>query len=461
MSLTGLVFLAGFLGGLGLALFRSPIFGLYVYLATFYLHPPSRWWGVGLPDMRWSLLAAAVTLIAALRLPADRNRPAWLSTTPAKLILAFAIWVWIQNAWALDRTNHLELSILFTKFVVLYYLIYRLIDSQQRLVWFLLAHILGSLYLAWLAFNARFTGRLEGVGGPGIDEANALGMLMATAAAIGATLMITYTDWRRWAAIAAMPLVLNAMVLTGSRSSFLGLISGGLALWYLKPPQVRKRFYFFALIGVMGAASLAHEQFLSRMETITAAVDDSQQMDVSAESRIVLLKAQWQMAKGNPLGLGHRGTGVLAPFYLDEKYLTGTHNDPSQMSRTSHNTLMTVLVEQGVPGMIIFGSLLVWIFRRAMDIRRRTRVGDTNDLLLPASGVVAAIVVMQIAGLFVDYLKVELLIWFVALLASSAALLQNTAPQPAAQRAPVRANSRRAVVPQHGVRSRTSESDVG
>ena len=33
------------------------------------------------------------------------------------------------------------------------------------------------------------------------------------------------------------------------------------------------------------------------MGTITAAVDDSQKMDTSAESRFVVLEAQWRMAK--------------------------------------------------------------------------------------------------------------------------------------------------------------------
>jgi O-antigen ligase len=436
VSITGLAFLAAFGGGLALALFRHPIFGLYVYMATFYAHPPSRWWGVGLPDLRWSLLAAAVTLIAMYRLPPDKDRQSWIGTTPAKLIIVFCAWVWIQNAWALESQDHLELSILFTKYIVLYFLIYRLVDSPQRVTWFLIAHLLGSIYFGWLAHGARFSGRLEGVGGPGIDEANALGMVMATAAVIGATMMIAHSDWRRWLAILAMPLILNAMVLTGSRSAFLGLIAGGLAIWYLKPPQARAKFYFFAILGLIGAGSLAHEQFLGRMRTITAAVEDPAEMDTSAESRLVLIAAQWEMAKSHPLGLGHRGTGTLAPLYLDAKYLAASRNDPSTMSRTSHNTLMSVLVEQGVPGAIIFGALLIWMFRTARRIKRFGRDQASSPLLLPAAGVAAALLVMQISGLFVDYLKAEVLIWFVALLASIESMLRSTAPESAAQPRP-------------------------
>ncbi|HEX4972518.1 MAG TPA: hypothetical protein VFV69_15795, partial [Steroidobacteraceae bacterium] len=115
MSLTGLAFVAAFFGVMGLALFRHPMWGLYGYVAVFYLHPPSRWWGAALPDLRWALLAAAVTLIATWRVPRDTTRPSWISHTPAKLLLAYTVWLWIQKAWALSPSDQTEISILFTK----------------------------------------------------------------------------------------------------------------------------------------------------------------------------------------------------------------------------------------------------------------------------------------------------------------------------------------------------------
>lgn len=450
MSLTGLAFLSAFVTGLALAVVRAPVFGLYVYVATFYLHPPSRWWGNDLPDLRWSLLAGLVTLAATLRLPADSERPSWITTTPAKLLIAYTVWVWVQNAWALDPSSHLDLSILFTKYVILYYLVYRLVNTPRQFTLFLLAHLAGCFYLAWLAFNARFTGRLEGVGGPGIDEANALGMTMATAAAVGAALMLRFRfrDWRCWIPILVMPWVLNALVLTGSRSSLLGLIAGGLTIWYLKPKGYGLKFYGFAALGLVLIGMLAHDQFLSRMRTITVAIDAPEELDLSAESRIELLKVQMEMAKTNPLGIGHRGTGVLAPRYLDTKYLTATREDPSTMSRTSHNTWMTVLVEQGLPGAIIYGWLLGWICVGARKLKRAGRVNPDSLVLLPAVGVVAAIAVTQVSGQFVDYLKAEVVIWFVALLANAlhlerATIHEATVPRGTRLIAPIAARTTR------------------
>src|SRR5262245_23067189 len=100
MSLTGLVFLMAYGTGLVLSFARHPRFGLYAYLAVFYLDPPSRWWGAYLPGVRWSLIAGIVTLLATLRLPAPTKGPAWSSTTPARLLIGFTVWLWIQNVWA-------------------------------------------------------------------------------------------------------------------------------------------------------------------------------------------------------------------------------------------------------------------------------------------------------------------------------------------------------------------------
>src|SRR5687767_13695590 len=79
MSLTALAFLAIFFGGLVLAFYR-PLFGLGVYVWTFYANPASAWWGQDLPDLRWSMSAAVVTLIAYLLV----GRPAEAGTPPLK-----------------------------------------------------------------------------------------------------------------------------------------------------------------------------------------------------------------------------------------------------------------------------------------------------------------------------------------------------------------------------------------
>ena len=191
MTLTGLLFMLGFFGGLGLALARHPIYGLYTYLAVFYADPPSRWWGHFLPDLRWSFTAAIVTLIAIWwRLPKIPGRQAWYSTAPAKIMIVFVIWFWILSFWALDLRQHLGAAVLVTKYLAVYYLFYKLADSPGKITGILLAHLAGCLYLGIIAFGADASERLDGVGGPGINDSNTLGMHLATGVAVGAMLTL-------------------------------------------------------------------------------------------------------------------------------------------------------------------------------------------------------------------------------------------------------------------------------
>jgi O-antigen ligase len=420
MSLTGLAFLIVFVAVMGLALFRHPLFGLYGYVALFYLHPPSRWWGEMLPDIRWSLLAAGITLIASLRLPSDRTRRSWISTTPAKILIAYTIWMAIQSAWALDREQHVEAIVLFGKYVVLYYLVYRLIDTEDKVRDFLMVHVVGTFYFGYLAYSMEVSGRLEGVGGPGVDESNALAMQMATAVAVAAMLLLAEKGWRRWMCVAAMPFLLNAIVLAGSRGAFLALIFCGIVLWRLKPDAYRRWFYWYAGLGLILLVILAHEPFWERVQTIRTAVDAREELDTSALSRLELFDAQWRMFRAHPLGTGHRGTEVLSVYYLEEKYLS-VNPDGTRATRSSHNTFMTALVEQGVPGVVLFVALWLWVYRTLVQVKR-----DTVDGLSRMAGYSAALggalTVVFVAGWFVDYLKAEVQVWLFALVASLAAI---------------------------------------
>lgn len=453
MSVTGLLFVAMFFAGLALAFVRHPIFGLYTYVAVFYVHPPSRWWGELLPDLRWSLLAAAVTLIAALRLRVDKDRPPWYSTTPARILIVFTVWIWIQNLWALAPEKHMELSVLYTKYLLLFFLIYRLVETPEQIRDFLLVHLAGCAYLGWLGYTTDVSGRLEGVGGPGIDEANALAMQLGTAVVVGAMIMLAERKWRLWFCLAAMPFILNTVVLAGSRGAFLAILLSGLVLWYLKPKAYRRLFYGFAALGLVLMAALAHEAFWERMGTLKATVSDEQEMDASAETRIYLIKAQWEMAKLYPLGTGHRGTAVLSPLFLDESHMSTTTDPNDTRQRSSHNTFMSALVEQGLPGAILFTMLWVWWARAILRLKKLER-NTAPGLAAAAAGIAGSLAVVLVAGVFVDYLKAEIQIWMLILLTCVLHWAQKESC--ALQTAPASVRELRRATSQRGVAGQTA-----
>ena len=178
MSVTGLLFMLGYAAGLLAAFVKHTRFGLYTYLAVFYLHPPIRWWGASLPDLRWSLVASIVTLVALMGSKMPPSAVPWNAHRLTKIVILYVLWMWIQFAWA--NPQHFEGLLLLTKYVVLLFVIYRLVNDRQSLVSFSLAHVIGCFYFGMLALGASGEGRLELLGGPGVKDSNTLGMHVST-----------------------------------------------------------------------------------------------------------------------------------------------------------------------------------------------------------------------------------------------------------------------------------------
>ena len=112
------------------------------------------------------------------------------------------------------------------------------------------------------------------------------------------------------------------------------------------------------------------------------------------------------------MGCGHRCTVVLSPAYMEDEFLTGLEG---RRARSSHNTFMSLLVEQGVPGALLYILMLIWIARLVFRLRSRMR-GSSGLLSNVYAAVVAILGAITIGDLFVDYLKFEARFWFVGLL---------------------------------------------
>lgn len=411
MSITGAIFLIGYASGCVLALSRHPIFGLMTYVAVFYLHPPSRWWGQSLPNPGWALVAACITLLAVM---VRKNTPALGPLLRERIfigLMVFLAWACIQSFWAMDQEMHREFIALFFKYILLMVLIYLCVGSEQHLRYFLWTHVLGCFYLGWLAFTSYGGGRFEGFGGPGIGDSNTGGFQIVTGIFAAGGLMLAGQIRERIALIGVLPIIVNGLVTTISRSAFLAALVGGLVFNYFAPKSVRKVVRILSALAVALFFLLTNEVYWTRIESLKQAGEQVEGVDTGT-SRLVIINAQWQMFQAHPLGCGHRCTATLSPHYMDDQYLTGP---PGNRSRSSHNTFMSLLVEQGIPGAIMYVMFVFWGVVTVLSVGRTCKRAEGSiPMIFPA---VAAIVLITIVGdLFVDYLKLEVRIWFIALL---------------------------------------------
>ena len=416
-----------------LAFTRHPIYGFYFYLATFYVHPPSRWWNYMLPGVRWSLIAAAVAVLAVLihrgRL---RGKPFWMTNAPATILTIYAVLMWVQCAWALDFETHLEGVTKFTKFLVAFWLVYRLVDTKETLRDFMFAHAAGCTLLGILCqLIGRDGDRLDGVGGPGLDDANTLGMYLATGVIVSLGIFLTSNGWRRWASFGMMVLILNGLVLANSRGSLLGLVAGGLVVLFSKARQHRRMFWVLALVGLAGLSTIVDKTFVNRMFTIGDVVEDREDADMSARSRVEIYKAQLRMAADYPMGAGYRGTVTLSARYLDRRWLARDNGtDDPNAGRSSHNTLMTTLVEQGVLGLLLFLALVGWLLLAVFRVRGMNNRGTDAELITLSAATCGALIVVIVAGSATDYLMAEVQFWLFAALVSAFQLAGAANPAP-------------------------------
>ena len=129
--------------------------------------------------------------------------------------------------------------------------------------------------------------------------------------------------------------------------------------------------------------------------------------------RIQIMRAQWDMFLDHPLGVGHRGTSALSSLYLPDDMLITT-GDGLAKGRASHNTFLSMLVEQGILGGAVYVYMLWWMFTRVRRLHRYyAERDDFSAVMVPT---IAAIFVAIVVGdVFVDYLKIEPRLWFIAI----------------------------------------------
>jgi len=419
MPLTAIVFIIFYFGGIWLAFTRNPIWGVWPYSMALYMSPAHNWYGAYLPDLRWSLLASLLTLLSIF-VHQGRLVPKtpWLRTGPAKIILCYAVWMWIQYPWALSREMHMEGTILITKYVVLYYIVYRTLNTDSDFFTFIMINLLGGFYISRRVLEYSAGGRVEGIGGPGINDSNTLGMHMSVLLIFGGIMLMKKNTifknmlyWRlcQISIFISTLYIANSVVQTISRSAVLGIVAGGTLLMIIKHWTIKKRFYFYCACSFAGLMYLAPYTFWERLDTITEAVQ-GEEIESSAYSRVVIGKAMIAMFRDNIFGYGHRGTVVLSPEYMPREYLTWVGG---QAGRASHCTFLTTLTEQGLPGAILYLMMMIWVAKTIYAYPK-----DDPVMYLYFMGASASLAAIFISGIFVDYLKVEIQIYCFAMLAS-------------------------------------------
>jgi hypothetical protein len=186
MSLTAVLWLLIYVV-LAVLAFVRPAYGIALYLMTFYASPAFWWWGGPLADLigtRINLFTAF--LLAAAVLSHSGQAPIELSRYQ-RLILGLLV-LYACNALVIHFANaanpvrSLNGMTMIWKQVGLLLLLMLAVRDRRDFNIFIAAILIGSFYIQYEAIingRGRFSaGRLEGLGAPGVGDANYLAGLM-------------------------------------------------------------------------------------------------------------------------------------------------------------------------------------------------------------------------------------------------------------------------------------------
>lgn len=311
-----------------------------------------------------------------------------LSTSSGLWLTAFTAWCIFEVPFSSWRGGSLHgLVDGWLKSYLTYIFIAGLIFSMKQLRSSMTMIVIGTICVLLIAYKLGEYAEADGrfyVGGKGtLNNSNDLATQLLLA--IPFFVQIVCDKGRSWfiriPVLAAIPLVLSVMLKTGSRAA---LIATGMLVVFLFFRTSAKNKLLILVAGSLVILTLpfavpekVKERYTSILTGNTVTLDTSDIVKSAVESELHrerLLVHALRLTARNPLfGVG---IGQFAPSSAD---LSLSDGEPP-MWRTVHNFVFLVMVETGIPGLILYIGALVACFRTLFRILKEERKRGVETL---------------------------------------------------------------------------------
>jgi hypothetical protein len=250
----------------------------------------------------------------------------------------------------------------FAQLLLVLWMIWELAPSEQRLRGLLMAYVLGA-YVA--AFNTillfrREAGALRRFAAGGADP-NDLAMVLALALPMAWYLGMTYhRPLLQWVCRGYLPVAVIAVGLSGSRGGMaattVALLIVPLSMTRLSPGRLATSIVMLALAGTL-AVVYVPETLIERISTIGTELEGGR-----VGGRGKLWRAGLEAYVAKPVfgyGTGHYKSAITP-------ILGGA-------SQVAHNSYISVLVEQGIVGFLLYMTMLAMVAVALLKLRTLDR----------------------------------------------------------------------------------------
>jgi probable O-glycosylation ligase (exosortase A-associated) len=374
---------------------RTPFYLVLGYLFFEFARPQALF-----PPLEALHLPAIIILLLSLSLlrlyPALWGNRQTRLFVPLFILMAFHIPTATNNFFALKVAQWLFM------FFVTYLSVIMFVDSFQKFN--TLIHLWLIIH-AFLAINGTLKGG-RGVGGFLGDE-NDLCLVLNMAIPYPFFLGLSEKNpWKKMLYFGMVFLLLLAIISTGSRGGFVGLLTIAGYCW-LKSSQKIVTALFISFLAVF-MLLFAPASYWNEMRTITR--DGSERG--TGEQRVYSWKIGWLIFLDNPIFGGGQGnfSFVFGKYEKESGNTEGFHGR-SRAGRAAHSVYFTLLPELGMVGTFIVGAMAYATYKNLGFCRRfssalprgRTRQGSYPTLAW-SYAMEASMAAYLVTGIFISVL---------------------------------------------------------
>lgn len=385
-------------------------------------------------------LSAAAVAFAILNPRYLSHRP-WMKTWPARLVVALAIMSLLSAVFGISlggsATYFLEE---YSKVLILAFLLMATMGSIRDVHWYIWAFVIASGVLVWdalfffkmqRAFGDQEFYRLSNLQ---TYDANDVGVVLLVGLALA---LFTFQTSRTAGKALSLTIIVGigaALAKTGSRGAFLGLIVFGVAVLLLVDSiSIVKRAAFIAVTAI--ALAVASPQgYWEQMKTI---LSPKQDYNWSSEGgrRKTVSRGIGYMLTYPVFGVGI-GNFPMAEGTLSELAKAWREGDPGVRWSAPHNSFLQAAAEMGIPGFVLWSSLvlgIIWSMTRlGRRLPRAWRDGnfDQRALYHATRYIPLATIGFAVSGAFVSFAYMDPIYFLAALSVGVLLHVRGLAPAP-------------------------------
>lgn len=431
MSMTALAWITVYCA-LAVLMFVRPAYGIALYLLTFFAFPTLWWWGGPIADLLGDRINLFTALLFAVAVFGHAAQSPPRFTGEQLLVLAILL-LYALNATAIHFANasnpvrSFNGMTMIWKQLGLLLLLMMAMRSRFDVNVLIAAILLGSFYLEFEAIvngRGRFaSGRLEGIGAPGVGDANYLAGLLLLVPPLAAYWLFFGTWTQRLFAAVCEVFSLEVILRCNSRGAFLAM--GVAGVWLLVVARGKARRYAFAGLCLGCLAALFMVKDAQILERFSSTFASSEKRDQSAQSRLNYWRSGVSMIADHPIGSGaeaafksKRGAAYIRN-YVDLR------RNPNGF-RAVHNGYLDIAASWGLQGFALYLAAIFASWRSVRTTMRAARLAADHETAFLGACVQSALVGQLVVAMFLSGLDGE---WFFWLFALSTAYAQYYAPE--------------------------------